>query len=193
MLPFPVSVIEISSARLAIREATRSAHDRVDALYGAFDLSTRTGYASFLRAQAYAFLPVEREISNAADLPGVLSDWDRRSRGDLLINDLCALGIESPETGRWETEGDEAHLLGAAYVLEGSRLGGRVLAATVQPGLPASFLAPGDSTLWRALGETLATRLIAKPKLDRAIDSAIGVFRLFEQGASRSGAGGAND
>ena len=179
-------VIENNSPRFALREATRSAHERVDALYGAFEMSTRPGYTAFLRAQAFAFLPVERAITAASTGLEVLADWPRRTRSHLLLADLLALGVAVPETGAWDTDGNEAHVLGATYVLEGSRLGGRVLANAVDPALPASFLAPGDPGLWRALGEMLATRLNDKASLDRAIESAIGVFRLFEQGAGRS-------
>lgn len=183
---FLVSVVQISNPRQILREATRASHDRVDSLYSAFDLSNRDGYAAFLKAQAFAFLPVERAISSSAEETASLADWARRVRAPALLADLAALGIHEPETGRWETGGDEAHVLGAVYVLEGSRLGGRVLAAQVAPSLPKSFLAPGDSGLWRSLGETLSIRLIKQASLDLAIESAIGVFGLFERGASRS-------
>jgi heme oxygenase len=170
-------------SRLALREATRPAHDRVDTLYSRYDLATKAGYLGFLKAQAYAFVPIERSLDAAALTERLLPDWPDRIRSHYLQADLAALGSVADDTGQWSAPDDEASILGAIYVLEGSRLGGAVLLRQVAPGLPVAFLSPDKSGLWRGLTELIRARLRDSESIDRATHSAIGVFRLFEQGA----------
>lgn len=126
-----------------LREATRPDHERVDAAFGGFDLASRAGYADFLSAHARALLPVEAWLAEAR--------FPLAPRRPALLADLAALGRDAPGPARlgW-THGEAAHW-GAAYVIEGSRLGGQVLARQVTDGFPRAYLgatpAPGA---WRA-------------------------------------------
>lgn len=129
-----------------LRSETRIDHARVDAAYGRFDLTMRAGYTAFLTAHARILPAVERFLA-PADL---IAGWQGRSaalRADLAsllhpMPDPAPLAIPDGEQARW----------GAIYVLEGSRLGGAMLARTVPDHAPRAFLSathgPGE---WRAI------------------------------------------
>lgn len=111
--------------RWHLRQQTRSRHDEADALGSAHDLGTRGGYCGFLRAHARA-LPALEAACDAAGLATLLPDWPRRRRAAALAADLAALGLAAPDSPPLAFAGVE-EALGAAYVLEGSRLGNALL------------------------------------------------------------------
>lgn len=163
-----------TTARLALRDATSADHDRVDAAFGGFDLGDTREYA--------AFLPVASALDRI-DLSSTLPDWSERRRSDALVADLADLDHEAWCIGdppRYDTQ--EA-ALGAVYVLEGSRLGGRTLARSVADGLRRRFLGAGDPALWRKLIETLDKHLLSHEQMTAAIDAARAVFARFEASA----------
>lgn len=175
-----------ATARTVLRTATAADHERVDRAFGAFDLTDRADYAAFLQAQAYAFLPIEAAI-DAAEPRDMLADWSERRRADQLRADLKQLGIITPATGKCVSYRNREDILGAIYVLEGSRLGGRMLARSVPADLPRSFIGASDSARWRILIEVLDKLLISGDQLKLAIDAARRAFALFEEGALRQG------
>lgn len=170
------------SARHALRTATAADHDAVDRAFGRYDLSDRAAYAAFLQAQAAAFLPVEGAVDRS-DPERVVADWTERRRSDALRADLAALGEETPASAPIPPFASEAALLGAVYVLEGSRLGGRMLAREVPDAFPQAFLAAGNPALWRSLLAVLELNLDTGERRAAAIEAARGVFALFEKGA----------
>lgn len=176
----------IPTARAVLREATAENHARVDQAFGAFDLADRDQYAAFLQAQAHAFLPIEAAIE-AADPSQLLPDWPRRRRSEALLADLAQLGFSPATTGKWAPFAGTADILGAVYVIEGSRLGGRMLARSVPEDLPRQFLTTSDSSLWRSLIEVLDKLLKNSAEQAQAIDAARRAFALFEEGALRQG------
>lgn len=162
----------------ALRRATAAAHEEVDALFSPFDLSGRADYCAFLFAQARAHLPVEAALDSAG-AERVFPDWDDRRRAGLLRADLADLG-QTVDPAHSPAFVDDAEIAGAAYVLEGSRLGAALLRRTVGDGLPVRFLsastAPGA---WRDLMLRLDDVLDGENRLARAIGSATAVFALF--------------
>lgn len=172
------------TARSVLRAGTTPYHDRVDHLFSSLRLDERSGYAAFLLAQAAAHITVERALT----LGGVVAfvpDWAARQRSDLLRDDLAQLGLEPPEpAGAIVLEG-EAALLGALYVLEGSRLGGTVLKRALPPAFPARFLGGVDSAAWRRLLGILDARLDTEPRRAAAVMAACAVFALFEVSGQR--------
>lgn len=111
--------------RWHLRQETRSRHDAADALGSDHDLGTLAGYRGFLRAHARA-LPALEAACDAAGLAARLPDWPRRRRAAALAADLAALGMAAPDSPPLAFAGVE-EALGAAYVLEGSRLGNAML------------------------------------------------------------------
>jgi heme oxygenase len=174
----------LSSARAALRAATAAEHERVDRLFSGLDLANPADYRLFLLAQASAFLPVEAAIDKAGG-KDVLPDWPDRRRGHLLGEDLRELGAK-PEPLPSPSLADPPSILGAIYVLEGSRLGGALLKRSLSETAPKRFLhAPQPAGSWRKLLEKLDLFLYRPDLLDKAVSAARDVFQRFEAGGLR--------
>ncbi len=111
--------------RECLRAATSDAHARLDALLADLDLRERRAYRTFLEVSAAALLPLEDALT-AADVARIFPDWSERARSDALRADLERIGGEVRPL-RLAAELDHDGVLGAMYVLEGSRLGARAL------------------------------------------------------------------
>lgn len=173
------------NARQSLRAATADDHARVDRLFGALDLADRGDYGRFLRAQAEAHLAVEAELDRRG-VQNLVADWSERRRGDALRADLRALGVEVPEPAQSPSLDSEAAILGALYVLEGSRLGGAYLRRKLTPDMPQSFLAaPQPPRSWPKLLETLDEYLYGSVRIGAATGAARAVFALFEAAGRR--------
>jgi heme oxygenase len=171
-------------ARSALRAETRAHHERVDRIFSSLRLDDRADYAKFLCAQAAAHIPVEDALIRGG-IAAIVPDWPKRQRSPAMRSDLAELGIAMPgSTEPFDLDG-EAALLGALYVLEGSRLGGAMLARSVGAGLPARFLGGGDSGAWRRLLALLDERLDTALKLALGVKAAAAVFTLFETSGDR--------
>lgn len=99
-----------------LRDATRARHEALDA---AVDVSTPEHYRSFLTASLAAVQGLEPRVFGSAE------------RTDALIADLSELGAALPSPLPIEI-GSRDGALGAAYVMEGSTLGGMLLATRVE-------------------------------------------------------------
>lgn len=173
-------------ARFRLRDATAASHRRVDAAFSAFDLAQPAGYRDFLAAQHAALQPIEAALTTAG-AAGVLADWPARRRAALLVADLADLGVtpSRPLEPAFSVSGAAA-LLGAIYVLEGSRFGGAVLARRLAPGAPARFLgAAANAHAWRALVASLDLHLDGPRELQAAVSAARATFDVFETAARR--------
>ena len=137
------------SAHAELRAATASDHEAVDAAFERFDLGEPGSYADFLTAHARALPPVEAALAARGGPPV-------RPRAPLLYADLAALGRAPPPVLPVAAPRTEAEAFGMAYVIEGSRLGGSMLARRIGAGLPHAYLSaahlPGE---WRAFGQAL--------------------------------------
>jgi heme oxygenase len=174
------------TARAALRAATAEEHKKVDTAFSRFRLADETGYRAFLRAQAGGFLPIEAALDrgNAA---GILADWPARRRGDLLRADLADLNVTAPELFLApDFVSGKAPMLGAIYVLEGSRLGGAVLKKAVPSQFPRRFLEASQAAgSWRSFLQALDEFLTRPDDLAAAITAAREVFARFEEAAQR--------
>jgi heme oxygenase len=164
------------TARALLRAATRAAHDQVDAAFSHWDLGDHADYTAFLSAQARAFLPVEQALAD-------LGDWSERARGPLLVADLADLGVTAPASEPFAFASPPA-MIGGAYVLEGSRLGGAMLRKSVAPGLPTRFLTPSTvAGHWQKFLATLEQELASDVQRTQAVAGAQFVFDLFLRAA----------
>lgn len=160
---------------MQLREATAAAHERVDARFGTYDLGARDDYARFLAEHACAVGAAEAYLAQAApNLP-----W--RPRMPLLRADLAALDREVPAHGSLDLAANPALADGVVYVLEGSRLGGQLLAKQVGAGLPNAYLGaahlPGE---WRDLRQAIDALAERDPAwLEQARTGAEACFDLF--------------
>lgn len=116
---------EAHGARWHLRAATEDLHALADQLAGGLDLADAAQYGRLLRAHARA-VPAVEAACEAAGLADFLPDWPQRRRAPALLQDLAALGLAPPPRLRLSLH-TAAEALGAAYVLEGSRLGNGLL------------------------------------------------------------------
>ncbi|KTT71416.1 biliverdin-producing heme oxygenase [Sphingomonas endophytica] len=163
-----------------LRDATGAAHDTVDAAFGAHDLAAPDAYRAFLAAHARALPPAEAVMAAlpfARTLP---------RRVPLLAADLTALGMTLPVPLPFAPGTDEATCWGVLYVVEGSRLGGALLARQVPAGLPHAYLgavhAPGQ---WRAIRHALDEAAAGRDAdwTARMVAGALETFALYAKAA----------
>jgi len=164
-----------------LRAETHERHARLDSIVGTAQLTTREAYEQFLIASLLAVSAVEPGVARR------LGANFESLRGERLRSDLRALGGPAsadhlPALEPYDPP-NEAAAWGSAYVLEGSALGGLVLAQRVQAALgsdvPLGYLSlRGTSTPahWRDFLARL-TRF-ARDASDQAHSQAAGAARL---------------
>jgi heme oxygenase (biliverdin-IX-beta and delta-forming) len=173
-------MIDKSGAVAALRAGTAADHQRLDGLFAGFDLADPASYRAFLTAHARALPAVEHAL-DAAGFAERLPDWAERHRTAALTGDLAGVGTEPPEPLPFPTPADAAAAWGAAYVVEGSRLGGKFLAQRVGEGLPKAYLAtPQPPGAWRDFLHRLDEAVRTPEEIAAATASANAVFALFE-------------
>jgi heme oxygenase len=169
------------SLRNALRTGTSDCHAVVDHLFGRFDLSDRSRYGAFLLAHARVIPAAELALARGG-IASLLPDWAGRRRGDMLTADLSALGLTSPPPLDVTDFSSQDELWGAAYVLEGSKLGGAMLAKQVPDTLPSTYIGhQGPKGAMKAFMERLDGAHIIDE--DRAIAAARSIFDHFRRAA----------
>jgi heme oxygenase len=122
------------SARAFLRRETERLHGAVEAAFARFDLTSKAGLTSFLTAQSQAVSSIETELERRA-IGTLVLDWPERRRAASLKADLARLGVDASLATLHQAESPTLDTVGrqygALYVLEGSRMGGRVLAREV--------------------------------------------------------------
>lgn len=165
------------SAISLLRTATAAAHDSVDSAFAGYDFADPSEYRAMLLAHARALPTAE---ARAAQIWCAL-----RRRTPLLAADLAALGA-SVDLPIETASGGEAAAWGALYVVEGSRLGGGILAKRVGAGLPHAYLSavhqPGE---WRTIRTAIDTAAAPQDEAWHAamIAGALDTFALYEAAA----------
>ena len=172
------------SPRARLRDATQRAHEETEAAFAGLDLTQLNDYRAFLEQQAAVVLPLEHEL-DAVGADALLPDWTRRKRAIALIEDLHDLdGISRPVHPPVIL--NPASAWGMLYVLEGSRLGGRVLSSIVSRSNDprvhnaTRFLRHGEGgQLWPSFVAMLNAALKTETEIAAAIDGATATFALF--------------
>lgn len=168
-----------------LRAATASLHAEVDARFsGPFD-TDRNAYAAFLAALACAVLPLESALEEGG-VERLFPDWPARRRSQALEQDLDILGVSCPAPVPVTVTSDEARLFGRLYVLEGSRLGGRLLVkralANLDPQVQAAtyYLGHGaGADFWRGFLQRLEESEAVAGSPARTMLGAREAFGLF--------------
>jgi heme oxygenase len=124
-------------AHEAIRRHTGHVHEALDARLVLSNLAGRAAYIDYLLIN-WAVVPIEQALERAG-IGDVLPDWERRRRSSALVTDLEAFGVPLPSYRALTIGPDVGSMLGWSYVLEGSRLGARVILQIVmtspEPGI----------------------------------------------------------
>lgn len=179
--------------REILRRGTRDAHERVDAAGARFDLVNRGDYVRFLRAHAAALLPLEAGLE-ACGVGRLLPDWRERRRGDALRADLTGLFAAADRQGGTVALSGDDEAWGVLYVLEGSRLGARLLTRAAEQSADAgvrrstAYFGHGrDRRFWSSF---LARLEASGADAAVALAGARRAFARFEQAFERSCATG---
>jgi heme oxygenase (biliverdin-IX-beta and delta-forming) len=183
----------MNKLRTALRERTEEAHRRLDGLFSDLNISRRADYARFLAAQAGVLEAVEKGLDEA-DAPAVIPDWAARRRSDAMRLDLAALAeLPSPVAFEVDWIRDRASILGTAYVLEGSRLGGKMMLrealSSAEPEVTGAtrFLGHGEGQrMWPSFDALLGATELSDTEIDGMVESAVRTFELFESSARLS-------
>lgn len=174
-----------------LRTATAELHEEVDARFSGPFEADKNAYRAFLLALARAVVPLEAALE-AGGVERLLPDWPSRRRTGALERDLDLLAVPLPlpvpiTVGITR---DEARLYGRLYVLEGSRLGGRVLLkralANGDPGVRAAtnYLGHGaGNDLWRSFLQRLEASAAVAASPERTMLGAREAFALFREEA----------
>ncbi len=187
MLSEKTSSAEILSVRQFLRSATSIIHRRLDLAAALMRLDTLEGYRRFLAGHAAALLPLERELGEAG-IAAALPDWSERTRTAALRADLADLGqgfdpLDPPLLG------SDAAVLGAAYVLEGSRLGASVIRQQVVADWPARYLRHGEGRkFWPSFLGHLEENASVRARPEEARAGALATFSMFERALTSASA-----
>lgn len=169
------------TAHLVLRARTSAAHANIDAAFSQFDLHDRESYIGFLKAHARV-VPALEAVLTDPELPR----W--RPRAILLQRDLKAFDHCLPPPLRIKKALSTAEKWGLLYVLEGSRLGGRLLLRQVTPEFPSNYLsAVHEPNEWRTFTQTLDNRAMQGAAwLEGAVNGAMLGFSIYADSASES-------
>lgn len=168
---------------LALRSATREHHDRVDRLMDLQRLQDPAHYARVLQVLS-AFLAGWEPLVAAA-LPERWQSWlQARSRRAFLEHDMRVLHIPEPAAARVSAPSTHAAAWGSIYVMEGSALGGQVIARVLaRSGLDAQhgasyFHGWGEASgaMWREVRGLLASELATPAAIAQACEGARQTF-----------------
>jgi heme oxygenase len=180
-----IAVEAPKAARALLREACAEAHARLDGRLSKLNFNDRSAYAEMLARMSGPVSAYEGALT-AGIAPALFGNWSGRLRSHALRADLDALGGGFRQTRRAPIE-DEAAALGALYVLEGSRLGGQVLARMAEAsadenvrGATRYFRHGQGGALWRGFIETLENSDAVKSQPHITAHSALETFAAFE-------------
>ena len=177
------------AVRERLRAATLDAHERVDRRFSRCDFASARDYRCFLEAH-HAVLPGCEQLLAISGAGRLIGDWLLRVRTPALVADLAGLGLNPTPAASRTALLSPAAAFGMLYVLEGSRLGGAVLARRVLAGgnprcnEATRYLRHGaGSRLWPSFLAALEASGEVRDDPDAVVASAIETFGLFERAA----------
>jgi heme oxygenase (biliverdin-IX-beta and delta-forming) len=173
--------------RSLLKESTASAHHSLDGLFSGIDLTQRDDYAKFIAAHALALCTLE-QVLEAQGIAQIFPPWPEHRRSDALQQDLQTLGLQPPnlpESGLpTPILYNEAQCVGALYVLEGSRFGGRMMLERVLSSddpiirQATAFLSHGQGGgMWPRFMGLLSTNAAAHDYPEETVEGALIAFR----------------
>ena len=162
-----------------MKAATDEIHRELDTTLSRLDLAEPSDYRRFLQFHGRTVPAVEGALASGG-LGELVDGWCAARRSGAIESDLLLMGEAMPEAVSAPAICGTADLLGTAYVLEGSRLGGRVLRKRVKTGLPTRFLDDHNgSGAWPKIVAALDQRLHSDVLLGEAKEAARRCFALF--------------
>lgn len=183
-----------ANRRNSLRGATDHLHRDLDRLVAAFNLADATHYRRFLQANAATLIAIEQLLENAGVVQ-LLPDWPQRSRRSAILADLRSLGSDVQPLALRRAAPTPPEMFGVLYVLEGSRLGARLLLEQVMASSDenvrnaSSYLRHGQPVedgssigrnvdLWRGFLEHLESNDAADDQT-QSVSGAVYTFTMF--------------
>ena len=166
------------SVREELREATASVRAELDGIAETQLGQGAEGYGRFLAGLGAVIIPLEKRLE-LSGIGNVLPDWNLRARRFDLKADLREMAqpcdfLEMPLFRA------PAELLGAAYVLESSRLDAALLLRTIGQSKATRFLRHGQGKgLWPRFLYLFEASSEVREHLEQTKATAMEVFRLF--------------
>jgi heme oxygenase len=183
------SAVSQGHAHAVLRKATRTLHASLDSSFVPSNLASRSGYVRYLLMNCPCTW-IEPALTDAG-IHRLLPDWDQRQRQLALAADLEALEVTPDPPRARIIEADAGTILGWSYVLEGSRLGARLLLKTVQQSedrdvsSATRFLRQGVGTdLWGSFKAVLSEIDHDTDAIAKACAAAILAFECFKDALS---------
>ncbi|MET0962707.1 MAG: biliverdin-producing heme oxygenase [Noviherbaspirillum sp.] len=181
----------MSTAMLALREATRAIHDDFESgLQIARPDAGRAEYLAFISAMYGWLKPFEQRLWQAG-WPANLEPSTRSQKSAWLECDLRAAGLDEAAIARLPMApcnvqlDSAAQRFGLAYVLEGAQLGSQLLSRTLKPRLapwPAHWLlgyGPRAPDYWLAFRKEAELALADAVARAEAAEAAAAAFRAL--------------
>lgn len=172
-----------------LREATGPAHERLDASFGALDLTKRADLARFLAAHAMGLAPLFGPFKGylEGELKLECPDYPAMLRADLDALGVRDLPVVEAPAAIAAASGDA----GLSYVVCGSRLGLAVLRQRgywgEQNGFRSSYMSDGRGhDAWKALVPVLRTGSFTPEQADTMRSAALAAFATFESAFAAS-------
>ncbi len=195
------------STRFLLRDATSAIHEQIHrlAVFEMLEMGelTRPTYTALLLRFFGFFRPMEQKLWKAWPLlepsPPI---WSPRS--PLLLKDLEALGVSVSESERAPVAANlpdvdsAAAALGCLYVLEGSTLGGRVLARQLDALFPPGWVSgrlffAGDrdrnALAWKSCCDALEAYSASSNRQTEMLEAALKTFESFASWFEKFGLG----
>ena len=173
-----------------LKEHTRIAHQKVDLQFSRFELANPLGYRNFLEAHD-AVLPHCERVLALSGAAWLIPDWPSRLRTLALEQDLRVMGGHASAGMAPMVVLAPAAVFGMMYVLEGSRIGGAVLATRLCSNSgphcrdATRYLLHGKGIgLWPSFVAALNTAPQVLSDIDTVLASALRTFELFEAAAA---------
>ncbi|KTF40130.1 biliverdin-producing heme oxygenase [Xanthomonas translucens] len=188
MSPPDGSAAHLTASRL-LREATAQQHLTVEQLPAMRallrDSLSVPDYVQVLRRHHAVLAGWEQRESAWLHASGD-ADWRYQPRSPLLEQDLAALRATPPLPAPAPAAADAGNRWGMLYVVEGSRLGGRLIArrlrqtlAAAAPALAYFELGHADPACWRRFQQRLEQALPTPQSRQAAVDGARAMFAHF--------------
>jgi heme oxygenase len=152
-MPLPVNPLTVAAV---VKEATETLHSEVENLLLP-ELAAITSphhYAQILRLFYGYFQPLEKRLALTVTTHH-LPDIAERRKSSAILHDLAAIGQSTdalPVCGQLPVFNNTAEAFGVMYVLEGSTLGGKMIARMLQKN-EALQLPPGAVRFFSGYGE----------------------------------------
>ncbi len=165
-----------------IKAATSEHHKKLDAMLSTLNLRDPPDYITFLKVNTSVLANLEAAVE-LASTSGF--GWNLVRRSDLAQRDLELMDTSQPFLLPVQPF-DEGEVWGALYVLEGSRLGSRLMLQSLLQGVggapvfPCHFLqASADISKWKAFVQELNCAVQTPSQVAQALSGAIKTFKLF--------------